>query len=206
MYDAVVAFQEKLLLWKSQVEQDNLAHFPVCQSISTSFPNAFSSVWFAIKVNQLVEKFDQCFSNFRKWQLIFTNFANPFNINVGSAQHHHQIKLIELQCNRSLKAMFQDAAIEEFYWFLYPVLMPDQTSVHVWENLPIWTDVFNYESEQDQAQITHHWPQPSWCFTNCYCKDLKPDIDRLVSGKSCQSSDQNTSSYCDYKYVLCNIV
>lgn len=46
MYDAVKAFQVKLLLWETQMQQCNLPHFPCCQVLLSNqvgasiFPNA----------------------------------------------------------------------------------------------------------------------------------------------------------------------
>lgn len=89
-------------------------------------------------------------------------------------------------------AKFQDTAIEDFYRLL---LWFDATastswcpcSIHVWEHLSVRADVFNHESKQDHAQITHHRWQPPRCFA-----DLKPHIDTLVMGKQHQASGQKT--------------
>ena len=47
MYEMITAFHHKPDLWELQAKQDNFAHFPVCQSISASFPDACSCVWAA---------------------------------------------------------------------------------------------------------------------------------------------------------------
>lgn len=137
--------------------QTGRSHFPVCQSISTSVPGAFSCTGLAIKVNRLINDFDRHFPGFKAQHL--TIFANAFT--TDSASHHSQMELIEPQCNGSLRANFQDAAVEDFCCLLPPALVPQlrlqaaRVLCHVWKHLPVRTDVFNDISEQGQAQITY---------------------------------------------------
>uniref|UniRef100_A0A667YGT3 HAT C-terminal dimerisation domain-containing protein n=1 Tax=Myripristis murdjan TaxID=586833 RepID=A0A667YGT3_9TELE len=119
--------EHKLDLWMCQVKKDNLAHFPVCQSISASFPGTFSCAQLATKLSRLMDESDWRFSDFRAQHSGFAIFANPFTTNVCTAPQQLQMELIELQSDK--RAKFQDAAIQDFYSLLPPGLMP-QLQLH----------------------------------------------------------------------------
>ena len=124
MFDMITAFQHRLDLWKSQIKHDNLAHFPVCQSTSASFPGAFSCARLATKLSWLMNEFDQRFPNFKAHHSGFAIFTNPFTTDVCSAPHYLQMELIELQSDSGLRAKFQNSTIEDFYCLLPLGLMP----------------------------------------------------------------------------------
>nr|KAF6328987.1 hypothetical protein mPipKuh1_008306 [Pipistrellus kuhlii] len=125
MSDMITAFQHKLQLWKSQLEQDNLAHFPVCLSISTTISGTFPCSRLATKVSRLLSEFERRFSGFRTQHSGFDIFANPFTVDVNNVPHHFQLEIIELQSDSGLKSRFQDVEIEDFYPLLPPDSMPE---------------------------------------------------------------------------------
>uniref|UniRef100_A0A8P4KAR1 SPIN-DOC-like zinc-finger domain-containing protein n=1 Tax=Dicentrarchus labrax TaxID=13489 RepID=A0A8P4KAR1_DICLA len=173
MSDTITAFQRKLDLWICQVKQDNLAHFPVCQSMSASFPGIFSCAQLATKLSRLKTEFDRRFSDFRAQLSGFAIFANPFTTDVCTAPQHLQMELIELQSDSGLRAKFQDAAIQDFYRLLPPGLMP-QLQLHAARVLSMFGSTYLCEqmfSIMNLNKNKHISPQ-----------DLKPDIDTLVTG------------------------
>uniref|UniRef100_A0A3P9HAK2 Uncharacterized protein n=1 Tax=Oryzias latipes TaxID=8090 RepID=A0A3P9HAK2_ORYLA len=136
MSNTITAFQCKLDLWMWQAKQDTLVYFPVCQSMSASFPETFSCAQLASILSRLKTEFDLRFSDFRAQESGFDIFANPFITDVCTRE------LIELQSDNGMRAKFQDAAIQDFYPLLLPGLMPQlrlhaASSIHVWEHLPL---------------------------------------------------------------------
>ena len=161
MSDTITAFQRKLDLWMCQVKQDNLVHFPVCQSISASFPGTFLCAQLATKLSRLMNEFDRRFSDFRAQHPGFAIFANPFTTDVCTAPPHLQMELIELQSDNGLRAMFQDAAIQDFYRLLPPGLMP-QLQLHAARVLSMFgstylcEQMFSIMNLNKNNKITHH--------------------------------------------------
>lgn len=108
-YDNVRAFSKKLVLWKAQLFQTNLCHFPACKALMDS-GTTFSGEKYADTIGKLQEEFDQRFADFKTHRATFQIFADPFSFDVEDAPPVLQMELIDLQCNTDLKAKFREVS------------------------------------------------------------------------------------------------
>ncbi|XP_039206569.1 general transcription factor II-I repeat domain-containing protein 2A-like [Crotalus tigris] len=119
MYDAVKAFQVKLHLWETQMQQGNLSHFPSCQTIKNQVSTTvFSSAQFAGKLSTLQMEFTRRFVDFERWKFSFGLLSNPFSVEVESAPVNIQMEMIELQCNSTLKGKYNSVGPTQFTSFI----------------------------------------------------------------------------------------
>ena len=104
MYAATRIFKTKLCLWKTQMLQGNLDHFPCCQIIAEQiFPAMLPSAQFAEKINALSAEFSRRFAaDFEAHKKRLERLSNPFAISVESAPISLQMELIGLQYNEML--------------------------------------------------------------------------------------------------------
>ncbi|KAK7916070.1 hypothetical protein WMY93_011831 [Mugilogobius chulae] len=106
-YDNVRAFSTKLALWKAQVSQKNLCHFPACKTLMDE-STPFSAEKYVDAIVKLQEEFEHRFADFKTHKATFQIFADPFSFDVQDAPPVLQMELIDLQCNSELKTKFRE--------------------------------------------------------------------------------------------------
>ena len=111
-YDNVRAFSTKLVLWKAQLSQTNLCHFPACKALLNA-GTPFSGEKYVDALMRLQEEFDHRFADFKTHRATFQIFADPFSFDVQDAPPVLQMELIDLQCNSVLKAKFREVSGKE---------------------------------------------------------------------------------------------
>ncbi|KAL7868649.1 hypothetical protein SRHO_G00100330 [Serrasalmus rhombeus] len=83
-YDSVRAFSAKLMLWKAQLSQTNLCHFPACKALMDA-GTPFSGEKYVDAILMLQEEFDHRFADFKTHRAAFQIFADPFSFDVQDA-------------------------------------------------------------------------------------------------------------------------
>ncbi|CAK6974405.1 PREDICTED: general transcription factor II-I repeat domain-containing protein 2-like, partial [Scomber scombrus] len=98
MYDAVKAFQAKLRLWETRIQQENFGHFPCCQTLTNHVSTAvYPTAQFADKLDALGTEFIQRFADIAAQKFKFEMFCNPFAVDGERAPVNLQMELIDLQ-------------------------------------------------------------------------------------------------------------
>ena len=123
--DATVrACKTKLRLLETQILQENLSHFPHCQTMKEKVAAAvFPTRQFTEKLGILGADFIRRFADFEAPKSRFELLSNPFAADVESAPSNLQMELIELQCSDTLKAKYESVGAAEFPRFI-PDTMP----------------------------------------------------------------------------------
>ena len=111
MYEQVVAFQCMLRLWKTQLDQGNLAHFPTLQEQQPADVSMYATF-----IGDLQVQFNDRFQDMRCQRENFKLFASPFDVEVEAAPEELQMELIELQSSGALKLKCKEMdSIIQFY-------------------------------------------------------------------------------------------
>ncbi|XP_049430459.1 general transcription factor II-I repeat domain-containing protein 2-like [Epinephelus fuscoguttatus] len=111
-FENVKAFMTKLMLWKAQLSEKKLFHFPACRSVVEE-GTAFSCEKYVAAFEKLQQEFDQRFADFKTHSATFQMFSDPFSFDVQNAPTVLQMELIDLQCNSVPKAKFREASGKE---------------------------------------------------------------------------------------------
>ncbi|XP_069819639.1 general transcription factor II-I repeat domain-containing protein 2A-like [Dendropsophus ebraccatus] len=196
-YDNVRAFSTKLMLWKAQLSQTNLCHFPSCKELMDA-GTPFSGEEYVDVILKLQEEFDHRFADFKTHRATFQIFADPFSFDVQDAPPVHQMELIDLQCNSELKAKFREVSgkADKLGQFLreLPPSFPELSqmfkrtmclfgSTYLCEKL---FSTLNFNKSKYRSRLTDEHLQALLRVSTA--SSLKPNVARLCQSKRCQIS------------------
>lgn len=116
MVSAVYAFQEKLRLFKLQLESGNVAHFPTCEKMFPVGENRKSvTATYASHVAALLAEFQGRFRNFESEKASYDLFRDPFSVAPEDCDTKVQLEVIDLQCSPTLRSMHRESPLLDFY-------------------------------------------------------------------------------------------
>lgn len=112
LYVAVKSFETKLGLLSVQLHRNNFTHFPhlQMQNVTRATADKYSKQTASLK-----EEFARRFVEFRNLEEQFNLLTCPFNANPETVTDELQLELIDLQSDNTLKELFQNSTLTEFY-------------------------------------------------------------------------------------------
>ncbi|KAM3838371.1 general transcription factor II-I repeat domain-containing protein 2A-like [Diretmus argenteus] len=193
-YDYVKAFSTKLVLWKAQLSQKNLCHFPACKGlVDQGTPFSGENVEAIV---MLQEEFDHRFADFKTHRATFQIFADPFSIDVEDAPAVLQMELIDLQCSLQLKAKFREVSgnAEKLGQFLrelppsFPELSRMFKRAMCLFGSTYWCEklfsTLNFNKSKHRSRLTD--PHLQAILRVSTASGIEPNIAQLVERKHCQ--------------------
>ena len=92
------------------MKDNDCTHFPTLKKHSPT-----SCAQYALECSRLLESFNVRFQDVKSKQLELDIFSIPFNVTPVSAPSELQIELIKLQSDKTLKTMYLNKPLLEFY-------------------------------------------------------------------------------------------
>jgi len=110
MFSKIKSFTSMLSLWENQLKDNDCTHFPTLKKY-----NPTSCVQYALECSGLLESFNATFHDIKSKQLELDIYSIPFNVTPASAASELQVELIKLRSDDTLKTMYLNKPLLEFY-------------------------------------------------------------------------------------------
>lgn len=110
MLNQIKAFENKLVLWKKQIENFNFAHFPTLANNKVA-----STKKYVDALHAMITDFSHRFGDFKAQEAELQIFSAPFSFDAERAPENMQMEIIELQCDSELREKFNNHTLLDFY-------------------------------------------------------------------------------------------
>ena len=115
LYFVVKAFRLKLKLFSRHLNENNFTHFA---KLETTEPSVMTMKKYNNIIVSLDNEFGRRFADFQQLSEEFDIVSSPLTFDTENAPGNIQLKLIELQCDSTLKEKFKTERIDRFYALL----------------------------------------------------------------------------------------
>ena len=110
MLSKIKYFASMLSFWENQLKENDCTHFHTLKKYNPS-----SCAHYALECSSFLERFNAGFQDIKSKQVELDIFSIPFNVAPASAPSEFQLQLIKIQNDDTLKAMYLNKPLLEFY-------------------------------------------------------------------------------------------
>ena len=110
MFSKIKSVTSMLSLWENQLKDNNCTHFPTLKKYDPT-----SCAQYALECSSLLERLNAGFQDIKSKPVELDIFSIPFNVLPASEPSELQLELIKLQSDDTLKAMYLNKPLLEFY-------------------------------------------------------------------------------------------
>ncbi|XP_067123968.1 general transcription factor II-I repeat domain-containing protein 2-like [Centruroides vittatus] len=189
MFQIINAFQVKLKLWQAQLNANNFLHFNTLSKHISKKGKKYEALLF-----DLIQEFENRFSDFRENNLNFCIFATPFTVDIEMLPATFQMECIEFQSDIQLKEKFDHVSLFDFY----KTYLPRDIYPALHSHALFMSSLFGstYICEQLFSRMKHTKSKIRTKISDEHLEgclriattSIEPDIDALVSQQQCQMS------------------
>ncbi|KAM4021765.1 general transcription factor II-I repeat domain-containing protein 2-like [Anomaloglossus baeobatrachus] len=182
------------LLYHTELQSGNLAHFSAMQSLVQTTPDRLKM--YSDIILQLLQEFNRRFHDFQDLETEFALFATPFAVDVSCVSEDLQMELVDLQCDTVLKQKYMDIGVPDFYKFVsqekFPKLVKAAARIMAMFGSTYVCEQFFSSMKLNKSALRSRLTDEHLRATLrlATAHDFKPQVDMLVSGKRSQLSSQ----------------
>ncbi|XP_029656048.1 general transcription factor II-I repeat domain-containing protein 2-like [Octopus sinensis] len=197
--DHIKCFISKIKLWKFQLLNEDLSHFPTCKELRSTVDahNVMNFSQYERQLESLLKEFQERFNDFSSFEQQFSLFASPFSFNVSIADESLQMELLEIQSDSILKAKYLEVGIPAFFSYLpgkFKNFKKFATKIiAMFGSTYVCEQLFSFMKMTKTAQRTRLTDEHlSSLIKVGTTRIAQPDISKIVSKKRCQSSGSSS--------------
>ena len=186
-WSQIKAFKLKLHLFSTQISLKNFAHFPKLQTVGELTTEKVN--FYVNQLRNLENEFNRRFKDFKMIEKNIQIFSTPFTVNCEEIAPDFQLEIIELQCNETLKQLFNNSSKVDFYKSLpksdFPNLIKHaQKMMSMFGSSYLCEQVFSTMKLRKNRLRNKMTDEHLECVLRISSSNIEPNFDEIINEQS----------------------